>query len=400
MMRLLPLFLLLLTLFACKQDDPMAGTLSQNVGASFAPCSEAEIKFLASKHNFMTSFRPCGDNNISAYAWNDAGTHLYFQLVMMPYLMDAQSDTKPTMTVPTSTPIGPAAWVTSYRIVVPVVSDTDEGPNRLAIYDLEQQSIFHTPTTLTSVDALLPTGQADAVFALGTVGDARGAFRVDTSTGQATPVWPWLGEADTLTYSPVLDAVLAGRGNAVTLHQATDGKPMGTWSPATRGVIHPGGRYLMLEHDGPEISIFYQRAWDELSDQARERELRRLKRFEDQLPPGTPTKVSPPTLSWVDLYDGKRFVMSSVYGDHFQWYTATDHYGSFFLWGFEGKQFKRNVMLGNFTGRFRAMARNRTMMGVERFEEGEDSNYVPPKGVEALAEEPKPSSGPAPSDEN
>ena len=137
--RLLTLATLLLCLFGCERPDPTIGTLSENVGASFSPCSEAEIKFMASKHNFMPSFRPCGENSFSSYAWSPEGTHLYFQLVMTPYLMDARTDQKPTIAVPTSTPIGDGAWVTKHRLVVPVGPSEEVDNNRLAIYDLEQR---------------------------------------------------------------------------------------------------------------------------------------------------------------------------------------------------------------------------------------------------------------------
>ena len=63
------------------------------------------------------------------------------------------------------------------------------------------------------------------------------------------------------------------------------------------------------------------------------------------------------------------------------------HYASFLLWGYEGKQFKRNVALGALDGRFVSIDKGRKMMGVERMESGEDPNYKPPTGNVPVEEE-------------
>lgn len=380
MNRMLAATAMLLSI-SCGGPDPTVGTLSQNVGASFAPCSAAEIRFMATKHNFMTSFRPCGNNNFTQYRWSPSGKHLYFQLVMTPYIMDAEPAHKPTMAVPTQTPIGTGAWISDYRLAIPVGAGMESDASQLAVYDLEQQSIFHTNIDFTAVKEMQRTDDPGILLVLGTRNQTEGLWRLDINTGDASVAYDWLREVpDTFTYQPALDVVLIGHDNTVTLHQGSDGLAIGQW-PALRGSLHPMGQYLMLEHAGEEVSIFYQRAWDELSEQARERELRRLERFEETLSDGTPKRIRPPTLSWVDLHTGQRWTMSSAYGDRFQWYEASPYYGAFFLWGFEGKQFKRNVMLGNFNIRFVSIDKGRTMMGVERFEAGEDPNYKPPTGA-------------------
>lgn len=377
---------LVATSASCISSDPMDGTLADNVATSFAACSANEIKFLATKHNFQLAFRECSDNNITAYRWSPDGTQLYFQLVLTPYVMDASVPTKPIGAVPTTTPIGPGAWVAKYRLVLPVGPDETGTSNRLAVYDREQQTVFHTDTPLTEVRGTQRSGDPNAVLMLGKAkteaGEKGGLWRVDTASGQVTPAFSWLDDVpDTFTYQPALDVVVLGRGEKVSVHQGSDGLVIGTWPKALRGSMHPSGRYLMLEHKGEPISIFYQRAWDELSDEARERELRRLKRFEEGLPEGTPSTVQPPTLSWVDLHSGERWMMDSAYGDSFQWYEAIGHYGAFFLWGFEGKQFKRNVALGSFDGRFLSLDKGRDVLGVTRMEDGEDPTYKPPTGV-------------------
>jgi hypothetical protein len=359
---------MLALLAACQGTDPNAGTLSQNVGASFAPCSEAEIKFMATKHNFMPAFRPCGNNKFSHYRWSPDGRRLYFQLVFTAHVMDAEAADKATLTVPTPSPIGPAAWLTSSRLVLPVGPAEGETANRLAVFDVDTPSVYYRSLPgVRAVHDVMASG--DLATAIALVDDSMGkgrAVSIDLASGAVSDAFPWLqGPIDTLTLTPKADAVSVGRGETVTLY-TWQGEPHSSWTPATRGTVHSGGRWVALEHEGEPVSIFQQRAWDELSERAREREIARTERFVEGLPEDFQTEVRPPTLSLVDLADGERHRITSVQGHRFQWYEAADFYGSFLLWGFESKQFKRNVLLGNFRDRMSAMESDRTMMGVER----------------------------------
>jgi hypothetical protein len=93
-------------------------------------------------------------------------------------------------------------------------------------------------------------------------------------------------------------------------------------------------------------------------------------------------------------------MISSVYGSQFQWYEPTPYFGSLMMWGFEGKQMKRNVLLGDMGGRFHMVENDRTMMGITRYPEGEDSTYVPPGNAKkdiAPPATPTPASPPVPS---
>ncbi|MBX2803601.1 MAG: hypothetical protein KTR31_38335 [Myxococcales bacterium] len=366
--------LTLLAIAACSTADPTAGTLSQNVGQAFEPCSEAEIRYLATKHNFMTAFRPCGNNHFGDFSWSLDGRQLYFQLGMGHHIMDAEAPTKDTRVVPTPSPIGPAAWVSSTRLVVPVGPDADAAAEanvpRLALYDTEQASVFtvNLPAAWTEILDLQRADDSAHVLLSALVEGTRKVYSVDLTDGTVGQPFEWLSAVDTFSYTPSQKLLVVGAGNTVTVHETEQGQAKASFTPALRGTLHPEGRWLMLEHEGDPISIFYQRAWDELSEQARERELRRAQRFEERLPDSFETEVRPPTLSFVDMTTSKRFRIDSVYGSDFEWYEPTPFYGSFRLWGFEGKQFKRNVLLGNFTDRMTAAAAGATFIGVEPFE--------------------------------
>ena len=363
----------LLALIGCS-SDPTVGTLNDNVGQAFAPCQAKEIEFLATKHNFQTVFEPCGANKFVAFDWSPAGTHVYFQLAQTGYVMHAAADDKKTLTVPTPSPIGQPDWLSANQLALPVGPEQEGGPNRLAVFDLEQQSVYYRN---------VPHAELIAVHSTGTPGQAlievadgpetpRSLVEVTLADGTVTPALPWLSGYDTLDYvvttgedlQAPAKVVVVGRGDTVTLHDADTGEAWKTFEGATAGSLHPKGRWLALEHLGEEVSVFYQRAWDDMTDEQRRRQQKRAEKLAKSLPDSYPTTVRPPTLALVDLTDGARWDLTSVHGTDFQWYTAQDYWASFIFWGFESKQFKRNVLLGQLGGRMRATELGREFIGV------------------------------------
>ncbi len=363
-------------LFSCM--DPNAGTLSQNVGSAFAPCNEAEIGFYADKHNFMTAFRPCGNNHFESFAWSPDGKRLYFQLGTEHHVMDAEAKTKDTRVVPTPSPVGPATWISSSRLVVPVRPGVDAeagASNQLAVYDLDQSTVFSVdlPAGVTAIRDVQPSSDPGSILLSFDNAGTREIAKMAVSDASISPAFPWLDAADldgksivNFTYTPEQDALLVGTEAGVRWFVGSSGEPRSTFSDARRASLHREGRWLMIEYDGEEQSVFYQRAWDELPEQARKRELRRAKQFEDQLPDSYQKTVRPPMLSFVDVPTGRRWKVTSVQGSQFAWYPMS-LYGSFVMWGFEGKQFRRNVLLGNFATRMLTAAADSTYIGVEPF---------------------------------
>lgn len=388
-------------LIACM--DPNAGTLSQNVGSAFAPCNEAEISFYADKHNFMTAFRPCGNNHFESFAWSPDGKQLYFQLGTEHHVMDAESKTKKTRVVPTPSHVGPATWVSATRLVVPVRPGSDaspDAPNQLAVFDVdpEASSLYtkNLPADLAEIQDVQPSDTAEAVLMSVDRGQGRQIVKVVVATGAVEPGFAWLdaddlgGQAITnFTYTPEQDALFVATGETVRWFVATTGELRRTIEGARRASLHREGRWLMTELLGKPQSVFYQRAWDELPDQARKREQRRAQRFAEQLPDSYETTVRPPTLSFIDLESDRRWRITSVHGDQFAWYPMS-LFGSFMMWGFEGKQFRKNVLLGNFATRMLSASGGSTYIGVEPFEGEAPTTEAPTAEAEAPSAEATP----------
>lgn len=369
-----------LTLGGCSTSrDPYAGSLSDNVGATFADCNEAEIRFLAAKHNVQLAFRPCATNKFSAFRWSPDGLNIYFQLVMSSYVMNADADDKRTTTLPLPQPTGEATWVTSTRLVVPVVGD-DKIPS-MAVFEMPSagaeggatvsgQLALHPLTGLVSAGQLQRGATPTEVYFVGrkAAEGPQKVYRFDTAEGTYALAFPWLDTSvDTFTLTPGQHAVMVGQGESVHHHDLRTGERVHTYPHAIRGSMSPQGTWVALESLGTPVSVFDQRTWDEVSDQARKREEARADAFAERLPDAFERQVRPPVLSFVEPGKDARFSITAFQGDHFQWYEAAPGWGSFFLWGFEGKQYKRNVALVNLGSHLEAMGEGRARYGVEVF---------------------------------
>ncbi len=394
----------LASLSGCEcTPDPTRGSLADNVGAAFAPCNQAEIKFLAAKHNVQLAFRPCGNNAFQAAAWSPDGLKLAFQLVFTAYVMDADAETKDTRPIPAPSPVGPMTWLSASRVAVPVVSEDRQGDARLALYDLPprrepvepgapvppQGAGLVSMLPLPGVHSVLATERGDGttellLLARPAEGAPPSVLTVDTATGEVSPALPWLTTpVTTLTYARPQRWVVLGHDGVVTVHDRDTGEEKLRVDNALRGSLHPGGRWLMLEHAGEPQSLYYQRVWDELSDAARTREKARAAHFEATLPDSMEKTVQPPMLSLYDLSTGSRTVLTAFQGDLFHWYEAAEDWGSFFLWGFEGKQFKRNVTLLNLRDRLNAIDEGRRMMGLVPYGSGAGTAPYAPEAADA-----------------
>lgn len=374
---ILPLALLAVG-FGCSRD-PYEADLASNVGASFEPCNEAEITFLAAKHNVQLVFAPCGANKFSTFAWAPDGLRIFFQLVLSANVMDANSPEKRTIALAIPAPVGPAAWMTSTRLAVPVVAEEDDGPVRLALYDVP---------TASSDPAVAVTGQvvmkplAGITQVVDTARGPNGSVWISGRAGDDAPLQLLSVDPDTFALSPAVPhdigpfstfSVQAAQSRLVLGHDGTvrvldlgSGEVVHTFEDATRGNVSPDGRWIALEHPGEAISVFHQRRWGEVSDQARRREEQRAEQFADRLPEHFDRTVQPPTLDLVDLTTLDRWTITSFLGDRFAWYPAADGWASFFLWGFEGKQLKRNVGLMSLKPYLDAIEAGTPRMGLEK----------------------------------
>ncbi|MCB9663383.1 MAG: hypothetical protein H6732_04675 [Alphaproteobacteria bacterium] len=384
---------LLLSACTCSRD-PTEGALADNVGEAFAACNEAEIRFLAAKHNVQLVFAPCGSNNFSSYRWAPDGTRIFFQLVLSANVMDANAADKRTITLPIPKPVGSPAWLGDTRVAVPVAAAEEGGDVRIALYEVPAtpEPGDQAVGTLAGSAELIPLpglvaadqltrgeGAGELLFAGRRAADGPWEIlRLDLGERAVSPAFPSVsGAFDTFTYAAEQGLVVLGHGDTVRVVDAATGEERDRWTPARRGSLDATGRWLLLEHAGSAISVFNQRTWGEISEQARKREEARGEAFAERLPEGMDRVVQPPTLSVADREGGGRWTFTAALGDGATWYPGSPGWISFFLWGFEGKQVKRNVALWDVSGHLAAIANGEERFALEPFEAPADDGEGP-----------------------
>jgi hypothetical protein len=366
--RPLALLLPLLALTACEEENFGDASFYENVYDAYADCRESEIRFLKGKQGISTAFAECGSNNFGSFSWSPTGIHAYFQVTHAGHILNGEDKT--IATVPTPLPVANGVWLDGERVLLLIPhQDVDIPGQRLAIYD-------HRKATMTAVDtlleqpALLQLG-ADAQHAFVTALDDQGQrrpYQLDITTGQAERAFSWLSEPlETFTFEPGVEGggMVTWGASGVAHIARPDGSDQRDFEDALRASIHPAGRWLVLERLGAPVSNFDQAAWDEMSEEARERAVRRRDAWVERLPEWTDTESRPPSMDLVDLDSGDRYRFSQFQGDMFEWYRAADYWISFRLWGIEEKELNRNVALLDLQSRMREIERGTFPRGIE-----------------------------------
>jgi hypothetical protein len=362
------LLLSLALLGACEDEEFGEASFYENVYDAYADCNASEIRFLKGKQNLNLAFAECGSNNFGSFSWSPSGIHLYFQVTHAGHILNGEDKT--IATVPTPLPVANGVWLDADRVLLLLPHPEADIPGqRLGVYD-------HRKATLKAVDILLnepsmlqlgPDAQHAYVTALDEQG-LRRPYRVDITTGAVERAFPWLDEpVETFTYEPGLAEVATvtwGTGEQVHLARP-DGSERVTLEDARRAVMSPWGRWVLLERPGAPVSNFDQAAWDEMSEEARERAVRRRDAWVERLPEWTATETRPPSLDIYDLDEGKRYRVTQFQGDEFEWYRAVEGFASFRMWGIEEKELNRNVALLDLRDRIKHIDRDELPKGIE-----------------------------------
>ena len=372
---------------ACM-PNPDSTTLFQDVGMSFEACNDAEIRWMNRKHDLMPVLRLCSSNHVAHFAWNPAGTHVYFDLTLTGNVLDASQDHKPLATLPIDQPTGHPAWLNDQRIAVPIAPNPKDrqGRERIALYDISQYVLELKPVAGVSGITDLSRGEDPSTLYLTAADEAgtRRIYRYSLDDGSLERAFPFVDAVETFTYTARAGVLAVGHGGTVTLYDR-EGTVKGTW-PGRRGVVHPDGTWLALERDGQEVSVFYQRAWDEMTRRERELAEQKASRLAERFPDWYPKTVALPTLAFVHLPSGNEGEIRSFYGTRFQWYENTPYWGSFVLWGYEGKQLNRNIMLGDLRVRLGAIKAQRPLPDVVLPKTPEGSGTATPAAPDAPAD--------------
>lgn len=360
---------------ACSREDIYGGqTFTQTVAQAYADCNESEIRFLASKQGLQTAFDNCGSNKFAHAVWSPSGRYLYFQLTHGGHILDGEDKT--IVTVPTETPVGRAAWLRDDLLAVPLGpaegSTTSHG--RVALLNRSAGTLDELRVPLADLAQLQPWTDDRHLLLTGVDDQGQRLVRVlETATGELSPAFSWLdaiAPEGSVELSPQAGLVgVSGPGPdgapLGSLRKVEDGAVLAELPGVERVVPHHEGRYVALELDGAAVSPFDMRSWDELSPEARERELARQEKWLEKQPDWVTKEIIPPEIQVLDLQAGARYRITSFWGDRFQWYAPRNYYASFVMFGVEGKQLNKNVALGDLREKLRMLEKGEVPLGIE-----------------------------------
>lgn len=359
-----------LAVLGCNREDLYSRpSFTENVSEAYADCNESEIRFLTGKHNIQTAFRNCGSNNFIDVSWSPDGARLHFRVTNGSYILNAEDKT--IAPVPTEVSTADSTWLHQDLLVMPLIPEEGESTLRMAMYNLSAGTLNVVALPATQVRDLQPWGDEQTVLLLATTEQDTEfrPYRFDPSTSELTRAFEFLtAPVERISYAPEVN-LLAWSHEQTTELMRDDGTSLRILEDVVRAVPHHEGRYVMLEVIGQPISLFDQRAWNELSPEARERELARQEKFVESLPDWAPREYTPPELHILDTQKDERYRITAFYGDHFAWYRSSNpmarYFTSFMLWGIEGKQLNRNVGLSDMAERLRMIDNGDVPIGFE-----------------------------------
>lgn len=383
-----------LLLVGCP-DPEQHGSLYENAGAAFAQCNTSEIKHLADKHGMMGAFKFCGSNHFNHYAWSPTGELLFFDLPLTANLMDAGKKHKPLYRLPIEVPVGQTTWINQQRVAFPLGAKEGGTPkvSRVGLFDTFQHTLdIRKVPGLSDLDELNRGLQpSDLYFTAADASGNRTVHHLDLNTGAVKVAFSWLtGPVDSFTFTSETNTVTIGSKGTVTAYQAGTGEVIGQWDNANRGVMHPDGTWMALEHDGESVSVFYQRRWEKQKGRDWAQEKQRVADLEENLPSWYDPTIRLPSFSFVQMETNKRWTVRTFFGTKFTWYPPINprakFFGAYILWGFEGKQVNRNVMLGDLSTILYDMQKGHESTSFQVYE--------PPKATETTTPEKKSESPP------
>jgi hypothetical protein len=350
-------------LCGCQTGD---ATFTQNLEMAYESCRPGEIAFLTSKHGMQTVFGRCGSNNFNNFAWAPNGEDLYFRVTLAGHILNGNRKTIATIGAPGALANG--HWLDDERLVLLLPAPKGEDGATVSVYYPKTGKFTGIRSALNEPQDVY-AGDSEHTIYLTDLDEKglRTPIRVDLNTGEISRALPWLqAPVVRFTHNPTLDEVTWSDEDGVAHLAKTDGRDAMEFQSATRAVVHPDGRYVALEYLGPPISPFDQRAWNEVSPQVREREIRRTEQWAERLPDWAPREVQPPVIDIYDRERDERWTLTAVQGDNFEWYPNRNYYASLRMWGIEGKELNKNVLLFDLAERLRMLENGNVPTGVEQ----------------------------------
>ncbi|MBM76739.1 MAG: hypothetical protein CMK59_15130 [Proteobacteria bacterium] len=334
------------------EEDP---GLYENVKNTFDDCSEQDIAFLARKFNIQLAFTNCGTNNFSHFSWSPAGNLLYFQLMGGAFILNPESTGVDSL--PSSVPLHGAAWINPSLLAIPVAKDGEEkdfgefGKNTAADilwYNLGGM-IDRTILNVYDPQDLQRWGEGNLLLfsAKDKPDGQRKAYVLDGATKELSSPFPFVEDGfNQMSYAYKSKELAILRDDELTVYSET-GKKILSYSKVRRVDVHPEGRYIAAEVDGPPIPAVGKSRLVYASKEEEERDLKKMKQEAEKLPDWADKEIIPKAIHIFDIQRGELWSIDHFYGSQVEWYSAKKYYMSFMMHGIDGHLLNQNVALTN-----------------------------------------------------
>ena len=338
MQRIGLLIICLLLVSACMGSDQFGVDASE----VFKPCDKAALKAAATGHGMQHVFEACGSNEFKDFAWSADGADLYIRGEAGPWLRRNASGE--FYSLPLGKPLGSVVWINGNLLAYPSPGKRSAEIN---IYDVEQRALHLIGISQVEPNQLaLGEAADDVLFVAREAADKpRNIYRLSANTAAVEPAFSWLtpGPIHSFTYrrrsGPDSKGIACigwkkeGTVSNTTCHQASNGEQLWMFPHKTRASVSKDGMFVMLEGDGPLIPAF------------------KTPEAAASAPNYLPREVTPEGLWLYEVSTAKEQYIKGLFGHSFQWYDATNYWGSFLLWGFNEGHTNGNVIVGDFTGK-------------------------------------------------
>ena len=304
----------------CNDDD--GPTFTEAVETVYTPCDADDIKFRSASHGIQLAFRECGSNNFKYFTWSPNGLNVYYQASQGGWV---RKDTGENYPLRIGAPRAGSTWLNSELLAYP-----DADGQKIGIYQVSSHILNLLEIDQVHPEQLQAGIEADEVLYLAseTPGGVKDVYRLSANTAESEKAFLWMDMGvDAFTYTPAVDIACYTEmgGKDVICARGETGDEVIRVVGRTRGAISTDGRYLVTEGPGAPVKVF--------ADDSIPR------------PDFMPETITPPALWITDVASGDELLWEGVHGTSFEWYSAASYYGSFFLWGYDGREVNRNVTL-------------------------------------------------------
>ena len=330
-----------LLFFSCNNNSTDKA-LVQNLAKGLAGCHEDQINVLVQSHNIQTAFDYCGENQFNSFRWSFDGTQLFFGYYGKSYILDGEKRYISPVNLPDISSTKPA-WLESGFVAVPLKLEKNAKTQNIAWYkpdgSNEQLSL-----TLTDIQDLQNYDKETILFSAKNSAKVRKAYTLKYGEADPKEIFPFIKDSfDSFGYAPQTKVLGIVTGKKAKVYR--EEQLLFQADNVSRIIPHSFADFVAFESEGKPISVLKPIDTVGKTEAEIEREKRKRKQVEQNLPDYMDKTYKPNEIHIVDLKTNNRYRIPFFFGKDFEWYTENGYYCSMTLEGVDGESIHPNVGL-------------------------------------------------------